>query len=133
MAIDGTDIRTWDETIDASKGILERTIERVLDRALTASDVRRVYGEPIREGSRTVVPVAQVQTRFGFGGGSGKGSDESGGEGGGGGGTIAVRPIGYLEITAAETRFVPIVDTTRIAVIGTVFAGLVALMIVRRR
>jgi uncharacterized spore protein YtfJ len=130
----GMDTRTFDEAVEASRGVLERTIERVLDRVLTAADVRRVYGEPIRQGDRTIVPVAQVQTRFGFGGGSGKGPDEkSGGEGGGGGGSIAVRPLGYLEITAAETKFVPIVDTTRIAVIGTMFAGLVALSIVRRR
>lgn len=128
------DTQKFDETIDASQGTLARTVERVLDRVLTVSDVRRVYGEPIREGNRTIVPVAQVQTRFGFGGGSGSGPDEkSGGEGGGGGGTIAVRPLGYLEITEATTKFVPIVDTTRLAVIGTVVAGLVALFIVRRR
>jgi uncharacterized spore protein YtfJ len=128
------DTQKLDETVDASRGVLERTVERVIDRVLSASDVRRVYGEPIREGSRTIVPVAKVHARFGFGGGSGRGPDEkSGGEGGGGGGTVAVRPIGYLEITPAETKFVPIVDATRLAVIGTIFAGLIALVFVLRR
>jgi uncharacterized spore protein YtfJ len=131
--VGGIGTQELDEAVDASRGALDRTIERVLDRVLAASDVRRVYGEPIKEGDRTIVPVAQVQSRFGFGGGSGRGPDaQSGGEGGGGGGTIAVRPIGYLEITPTETRFVPIVDRTRLAVIGTVLAGLVALSIVRR-
>jgi hypothetical protein len=72
----------------------------------------------------TVVPVAKI--RFGFGGGGGGGtgqmpSDGNGamaateqslrtgsGGGGGGGGAGMVHPIGFIEITDAGARWVPI-------------------------
>jgi uncharacterized spore protein YtfJ len=64
--------------------------------------VRTVYGDPVEAQGVTVIPVAQ--TYFGFGGGGGGG--RSGGSGGGGGG--AVRPMGFIEVTAKGARWVPI-------------------------
>lgn len=73
------------------------------------ADAETVYGEPVTQGDRTVVPVARVGYRFGagFGGGEG-GEDGDGGSGfgGGGGGTVDARPAGALEVTPGGTRFV---------------------------
>jgi uncharacterized spore protein YtfJ len=65
--------------------------------------VRTVYGDPIEARGVTVIPVAQTYFGFGAGGGGGRG----GGSGGGGGGVV--RPIGFIEVTAAGARWVPIV------------------------
>jgi uncharacterized spore protein YtfJ len=103
--------------------ILE-TVERLtrgIEDRLTA---RTAYGEPVEAHGVTVVPVAKI--RFGFGGGGGGGtgqapSDGNGamaateqslrsgsGGGGGGGGAGMVHPIGFIEITDAGARYVPI-------------------------
>jgi uncharacterized spore protein YtfJ len=47
-------------------------IEKMVDEL----GVGAVFGEPIREGSVTVVPVAEVRFAFGYGYGSGRGSGE---------------------------------------------------------
>jgi uncharacterized spore protein YtfJ len=71
------------------------------------SGAKTVYADPISSEGRTVVPVAKV--RYGFGGGSGKKPGQDG-EGGGGGGGFVAKPLGYIEISAQGTRFIPIVD-----------------------
>jgi len=83
--------------------------------------VQTAYGEPIMSNGVTVVPVARVRFGFGGGGGGGTGSgpgkpgyaetaiEQSGsGGGGGGGGGGAVEPIGFIEITSAGARWVPL-------------------------
>ena len=74
---------------------------------------KSVYGEPIVCGDKTIVPVASVA--FGFGGGFGQAPGERG-EGGGGGGGFRGVPAGYIEITPAGTRFVPVRERQKIAV-----------------
>ena len=64
-----------------------------------------IYGEPISASGKTVVPVAKI--RYGFGGGGGVRQDKPQHGGGGGGGMIA-QPLGFIEITETQTRFVPI-------------------------
>ena len=66
---------------------------------------RTVYGEPVVSGDTTVIPVASVA--FGCGGGFGK---KRAAEEQGGGGGLGFRgwPAGYIEITPAGTRFVPV-------------------------
>ena len=88
-----------------------------------------VYGEPIRLETKTVLPVAKVRYGFGGGGGAGKKGDQQGG--GGGGGLVAV-PIGVVEITESQTRFLPI--TTSGAVIAALGVGfLLGLVLSKRR
>lgn len=65
-----------------------------------------VFGDPVVVGSKTIVPVAKV--RYGFGIGSGQGHREQ--HGGGGGGGLVAKPVGVVEITPSETRFVPFVS-----------------------
>ena len=82
--------------------------------------VKNVYGEPIRTGDKTIIPVAQVA--YGLGGGYGQGTkkkkpsqtdealrpeDGASGEGAGGGGGMYARPKGVYEITPSCTRFIP--------------------------
>jgi uncharacterized spore protein YtfJ len=73
---------------------------------------RTVYADPISSDGRTIVPIAKV--RCGFGGGPGKKPGEKG-EGGGGGGGFVSNPLGYIEVSAQGTRFVPIIDSRDVA------------------
>ena len=92
-------------------------MDTVLGNLVERAGVKSVYGEPVTAGDVTVVPVARVA--YGFGGGQGTGHvrDERGplGEGSGGGGGFVGKPVGYIEITPSQTRFVPINDRKRLA------------------
>lgn len=84
----------------------------------TAS-VKNVYGEPIRVGEKTIIPVASIA--YGFGGGQGRGFKTKkpevndiavreaslDGEGSGGGGGMYSKPTGVFEITPGGTKFIP--------------------------
>jgi uncharacterized spore protein YtfJ len=83
------------------------------------ASVKNVYGEPIKTGDKTIIPVAQIA--YGLGGGFGKGGQKNktdgsersqedkgtSGEGAGGGGGMYARPKGVYEITPFSTRFIP--------------------------
>jgi uncharacterized spore protein YtfJ len=93
--------------------------------------VGAVFGEPIKEGGVTVVPVAEVKYAFGYGYGSGRGGGEeaeggpSRGEGSGGGSGAGGRASakGYVRISADEVSFEPVLDVTRLALAGIAFAA----------
>lgn len=107
----------------------QRIISELVERIKSSAKVEVVYGEPREIGEKTIIPVAVVAYGFGAGAGgrgagpSGDGAIGSGGGGGGGGG-VRVHPIGVLEVTADETRLVPILDWTRIITTGLTFFGL---------
>jgi len=71
------------------------------------ADAKTVYGEPVSVNGKTVLPVATVW--YGFGGSSG-GEGSNWQHGGGGGGGLIARPLGVVEITQSQTRFIPIVS-----------------------
>jgi uncharacterized spore protein YtfJ len=78
--------------------------------------VKTIFGEPISAEGKTIVPVAAI--RYGFGGGSGH-SEKDDQEGGGGGGGFIGKPLGVVEITRQQTRFIPIrSDWTILAAFG---------------
>src|SRR5215470_131177 len=85
----------------------------------TTATVKSVFGEPIYLEGKTVVPVAKVA--YGFGGGFGMGpvahdpEHTRKGEGAGGGGGVKAYPVGALEITATETRFISVLDPRLLA------------------
>lgn len=85
----------------AQPGIFNKVTDSVVEKILSHAGTQTVFGDPVREGDRTVIPVAHVTYRFGFGAGEGpsKSSGESPAGGGGGGG---------------GSRFVPITDTSHI-------------------
>jgi uncharacterized spore protein YtfJ len=101
-------------------------IEKMVD----ALGVGAVFGEPIREGSVTVVPVAEVRFAFGYGSGRDRGeqaedgpsrSEEGSGGGSGAGGRASAK--GYVRISADDVRFEPVLDITRLALAGIAFAA----------
>ena len=103
-------------------------IERMVD----ALGVGAVFGEPIREGDVTVVPVAEVRFTFGYGYGSGRGRGEESegspstaeqGSGGGSGAGGRASAKGYIRISGDEVRFEPVLDVTRLALAGIAFAA----------
>lgn len=97
----GTARYTTSESLaEAADLPLTRLFERLIDRL--GPDA--VFGEPVRHGDTTVIPVAVVRTGFGFGGGrGGEASEEGSGVGGGAG--VRVTPRGYIQMRDDEVRF----------------------------
>ena len=98
-------------------------IEEMRDKA----SVNAVYGEPVKVGEKTIIPVADIKYGFGLGyGESAPASDEeeeipSGGGGVGGG--IAARPVAVVEISDEGVVVSPVTDEGRIALAG-IFTGI---------
>lgn len=118
-----------DVDITPPTGILDRVIEGTIGRALGRASARNVFGDPITQGERTVIPVARVSIGYGFGAGSGRSNDEEEsptGSGGGGGGRVKETPIGYIEMTPGEVKFVPILDRSALlsSLVPLAFLGL---------
>jgi hypothetical protein len=87
------------------------------------------YGEPVRTGERTVIPVARMSTAggLGFGGDEGQGS-----EGGGGGGVLRATPVGYIEAGPDGVRFTRLErDLPPRAIVVVLAAALFGLLIGR--
>jgi uncharacterized spore protein YtfJ len=98
-------------------------------------NVSAVFGEPVREGNTTVIPVAKVFYGFGYGSGYGRGgkpgaeesqepqpdAGEGGGSGGGAGGQA--KPMGFVRIDAEGVRYEPFVDPTRISIAGLLLSA----------
>lgn len=115
----------------------------VIDRLTTvleplhgSASVKSVYGEPIEANGRTIIPVARVAYGFGAGYGSNpeKPPDElptQADEGVGFGGGVSAKPVGVVEITDGETRFVRPTSTSRRIVV--LLACLVAGYVLGRR
>jgi uncharacterized spore protein YtfJ len=78
-------------------------LESLAERLQSSAQVKMVYGEPVSAEGKTIIPIAKIS--YGFGGGFGR-SAKSEEEGGGGGGGVTATPLGALEITAQETRFI---------------------------
>jgi uncharacterized spore protein YtfJ len=90
---------------------------------LGQANVKTIYGEPISAHEKTIIPVAKIM--YGFGGGAGTGGvgERNRGEGGGGGGGVRAIPVGVIEVSKQQTRFVPITDRKKLS--GAVLAGIV--------
>ena len=86
----------------------------LVERLADAGRVESVYGEPVERGDRTVIPVARVAWGFGGGGGESEREEETeegeeheqGGSGYGMGGGVTAWPVGALELSDDDTRFV---------------------------
>ena len=100
------------------------TPEEIVTRVGDQLGIRRVFGEPVERDGLVVIPVAVAIG----GGGGGSGPDEQGSGAGFGG---MVRGIGVYAISNGQVRFIPAIDTTALAAMGVLFAGLV--LLARRR
>jgi uncharacterized spore protein YtfJ len=129
-------IARHESAIEPTSTLLNRVGDNVIGRALSQTSAKTIYGEPVERGDCTVIPVGRASSRFGFGGGTGegpandKGVSAGGGGGGGGGGSLDVKPIGYIEITATGSRFVPITDSSAVAIRAVTMSGIVAILFV---
>ncbi len=99
-------------------------LQSLKESILSQASVKAIYGEPISASGKTVIPVAKVTYGYGAGAGTGGVGDTSArGEGGGGGGGVRAIPVGVIEISDQQTRFVAITDRKKLA--AGVLAGIV--------
>jgi uncharacterized spore protein YtfJ len=103
----------------STQALLQSLKESILSQA----SVKAIYGEPIAAHGKTVIPVARIMYAYGAGAGTGGVGDTSArGEGGGGGGGVRAIPVGVIEVSDQQTRFVPITDRKKLT--GAVLAGI---------
>ncbi len=106
------------------------SIEPIED-MLKRLNVGAVFGEPIKEGDATILPVASVSYGFGYGAGRGRSpaaadvpeATAGEGEGGGGGGAGKATPQGVIRITPDGVKFEPVPDVTRISLAGILLSA----------
>jgi uncharacterized spore protein YtfJ len=79
-----------------------------------SASVKSVSGDAVSANGKTMIPVARVA--YGFGGGGGrKRSEGSPQEDEGGSGGLYRVPVGVVEVTDTDTRFIPLHDKRRLA------------------
>ena len=99
-------------------------LQSLKDGILSQASVKAIYGEPITAHDKTIIPVAKIMYGYGAGAGTGHmGDTHPHGEGGGGGGGVRAIPVGVIEVSGQQTRFVPISDRKKIT--GAVLAGMI--------
>lgn len=103
----------------------------ITDKLQTSASIKTVYGEPVTAEGKTLIPVARVRYGFGAGGGTGPVPDQAVGATGGGGG-VEITPVGIIEITSGETRYISFEGHRRIVRI-LVIGAVTALLLLRRR
>jgi hypothetical protein len=86
----------------------DRLLERLAELIGAKAGVGAVFGEPVQNGSLTVIPVARIRWGFGGGGGRADGPETGPASGSGGGGGVAADPAGYLELGPEGAVFRPI-------------------------
>ena len=97
-------------------------LQSLKESILTEANVKAIYGEPISAHEKTIIPVAKIMYAYGAGAGTGGiGERNTRGEGGGGTGGVRAVPVGVIEVSHQQTRFVPITDRKKLA--GAVLAG----------
>jgi uncharacterized spore protein YtfJ len=108
------------------------------ERLHRSSSIHTIYGDPIETQGKTLIPVAKVS--YGFGGGAvgtnsldsaDKQPSENTVEGGGGGGGVRMIPLGMVEVSPQQTRFLPFGGGKRM--LGALVVGLVAGILMGRR
>src|SRR5580658_8799826 len=91
-------------------------LQSLKESVLSQANVKAIYGEPVSAHGKTIIPVAKIMYGYGAGAGTGGVGDTSArGEGGGGGGGVRAVPVGVIEISEQQTRFVPVTDRKKLA------------------
>jgi uncharacterized spore protein YtfJ len=104
----------------------QQLIDTAVEHLATSASVKTVYGEPVVRDGKTVIPVAKVA--YGFGHGTRKEKADGAEPESGGGGGVAAKPIGVVEISGAETKFVPFGQVKKIA-LWTLVASAAGVMV----
>ncbi len=106
-------------------------IDSAVQHLRTSASVKTVYGEPVVIDGKTIIPVAKVA--YGFGGGTGSkhipaaepGKEPAAAEAGeGAGGGVSAKPMGVVEISGQETKWVPFGQTKKLAMAAVIGSGL---------
>ena len=97
-------------------------LQSLKESILSEANVKAIYGEPITAHERTIIPVAKIMYGYGAGAGSGGNHETTKGEGGGGGGGVRAIPVGVIDVSAQQTRFIPISSRRKLA--GATLLGL---------
>src|SRR6266446_5862877 len=97
-------------------------LQSLKESILSQASVKAIYGEPIAAQGKTVIPIAKIMYGYGAGAGTGGVGDSSARGEGGGGGAVRAIPVGVIEISDQQTRFVPITDRKKLA--GALLAGI---------
>ena len=112
---------------------MKEFFDSLSDKFQSSSGVKKVYGEPLETQGKTIIPVAKVA--YGFGGGYGETKDDNedsnNREGGGVGGGLTVKPVGVIEVTKEETRFISLGGKKKL--VGMLALGFVLGFIIGRR
>lgn len=99
---------------------VKKMVEDMAQRFQATASVATVYGEPMEAEGKTLIPVARVSYGFGAGIGRGRGEegdeDEEGPSGSGAGGGVNITPVGVIEVTPGDTRFIPVGQRRRLMV-----------------
>jgi uncharacterized spore protein YtfJ len=104
-----------------SIALLQSLKENILGQA----SVKAIYGDPISAHEKTIIPVAKIMYGYGAGAGTGGVGDTSArGEGGGGGAGVRAIPVGVIEMSSQQTRFVPISDRKKLTSVLLAGVGL---------
>lgn len=103
-------------------------IDSAVKHLQTTASVKTVYGDPVVTDGKTIIPVARVA--LGVGGGAGHtstpGTEDDGGANGtgeGAGGGVSAKPIGVVEISAQDTKFIPFAQTKKLAIMALLGSG----------
>lgn len=115
---------------------LKETISGIIAEIEKKGDVKAVFGEPIKEGNVTIIPVASLNISGGGGGGQEGKTDEGAepkmkGKGFGMGYRKKAAPVGYIKIANDEVEFVPIIDWQRLVPFAIPLLGIGALIMMK--
>jgi uncharacterized spore protein YtfJ len=76
------------------------------DRLSDSLNIKKAVGKPIKVGNMTIVPIIMIDVGFGGGGGGPAGQPQMGAHGFGFGGEA--RPLGFVVISKAGVKFIPV-------------------------
>ncbi len=111
---------------------IKKIIQEFKEQIEKTANVKSIFGEPAEVGELTIIPIASVDMKGGGGGGIGttgkqtkkqaaeefeKETEEGAapeGKGGGMGLNVKASPVGYIEIKDDNSRFVEIVDKSKL-------------------
>lgn len=117
------------EAVESGR-VIGESIPAIIDDLRKSASVESVYGDAIEVGDLTMIPVARIA--YGFGGGFGSGDESDAEEGGGVGGGVSARPVGVVEVSDGQTRFVRF-NERRMQLVAVGAGLLLGLLLGRRR
>ena len=97
-----------------TKGLINSAVEH----ARASASVKTVYGDPVAIDGKTIIPVARVG--YGF---KKKPDTDGKPESAPIAGAVRAKPVGVVEISGEETRFVPVAQTKKFAITAAIGSG----------